>query len=348
MSPRVLVVAELRRSLAAQALDGAVGRARPHAQRLRAGERRDLDLGARERLGDREGHLDLDVLAFALEDRRGSHVGDDVEIARRPAARPGLALAGQADARALLDARRDVDAVALERAHRPRAVAGRAGILDHGARAAAARAGLGDREHALALGLDPAALAAWADLRRGAGLRAGPVAGRAQRLRGDRERDLRAGDRLLEGDRYLCLEVLSALGTGFGPRAATARRPSEEVGEDVAHAGGVLEVEVPKAPEPAAGAGVRERAAAAVVLLALLGVREHVVGLGDLLEARLGLLVVGVAVGVVLARELAVGLLDLLGRRLLLDAERRVVVAGGPRGRHHAPLMPRRRRARVG
>ena len=49
-------------------------------------------------------------------------------------------------------------------------------------------------------------------------------------------------------------------------------------------------------------------------------------GLGDLLEALLGLLVVGVGVGVVLARELAVGLLDLLGGRFLVDPERLVVV----------------------
>ena len=49
-------------------------------------------------------------------------------------------------------------------------------------------------------------------------------------------------------------------------------------------------------------------------------------GLGDLLEALLGMLVVGVAIGVVRARELAVGLLDLLGARLLVDPERLVVV----------------------
>ena len=53
----------------------------------------------------------------------------------------------------------------------------------------------------------------------------------------------------------------------------------------------------------------------AVVLLALVGVRQDVVGLGDLLEALLGLRVARVAVRVVLARELAVGLLDLLLRR---------------------------------
>jgi len=50
------------------------------------------------------------------------------------------------------------------------------------------------------------------------------------------------------------------------------------------------------------------------------------VGLGDLLEARLGVFVAGVAIRVVLPRELAVGLLDLVGCRLLVDPERLVVV----------------------
>ncbi len=84
---------------------------------------------------------------------------------------------------------------------------------------------------------------------------------------------------------------------------------------------------LPKPPKPPPGpAPVANGPGAGVVLLALLGIAEHVVGLGDLLEARLRLLVVRVAVGVVLTRELAVGLLDLLGGRLLVDPERLVVV----------------------
>ena len=59
---------------------------------------------------------------------------------------------------------------------------------------------------------------------------------------------------------------------------------------------------------------------ARVVLLALLGVGERVVGGGDLLELLLRRGVVGVAVRVVLARQLAVRLLDLLVGRLLRDA----------------------------
>src|SRR5204862_2480127 len=88
----------------------------------------------------------------------------------------------------------------------------------------------------------------------------------------------------------------------------------------------------------ATAAEAAERPLATVVLLALVGVAERVVGGRDLLEARLGVGIAGVAVGVVLARELAVGLLDLILRGLAVDAERLVVV-GAPshlRRHHHA------------
>jgi hypothetical protein len=54
--------------------------------------------------------------------------------------------------------------------------------------------------------------------------------------------------------------------------------------------------------------------------LALFVVGEDVVGFGDLLELFFGLLVAGVDVGVVLARELAEGLADLVRGGVLLDA----------------------------
>jgi hypothetical protein len=55
--------------------------------------------------------------------------------------------------------------------------------------------------------------------------------------------------------------------------------------------------------------------AEAVVGRLLVGVLQDLVGLVDLLELRLGLRVVLVAVGVKLLRLLAVGLLDLVRRR---------------------------------
>ena len=84
-------------------------------------------------------------------------------------------------------------------------------------------------------------------------------------------------------------------------------------------------------PPPAPGPGPkpgRHRAEPTdlVVLLALRGVAEDVVGGRDLLEALLGLGVALVRVGMMLARELAVRLRDVLLGRALRDAERLVVV----------------------
>ncbi len=69
--------------------------------------------------------------------------------------------------------------------------------------------------------------------------------------------------------------------------------------------------------------------AVAVVGGAALGVGQHLVRLGRLLELRLGLGVVAVDVRVQLAREAAEGLLDLVGVGVARDAETLVVIARG-------------------
>ena len=67
--------------------------------------------------------------------------------------------------------------------------------------------------------------------------------------------------------------------------------------------------------------------AVAVVPLALRLVGEDFIRLGRLLEAALGLLVPGVLVRVILQGELPIGLLDLVGRRVPLQAQDLVIVA---------------------
>jgi hypothetical protein len=73
--------------------------------------------------------------------------------------------------------------------------------------------------------------------------------------------------------------------------------------------------------EGAAGQGVE----AIVVRLALARVRQHLVGLGDLLEPLLGLRI-GVHVRVKLPREPPVGPLDFVLRRVPADLEQGIVV----------------------
>src|SRR5262249_1630116 len=160
----------------------------------------------------------------------------------------------------------------------------------------AARARLRDRKQALALGLDPAALALGADSRRRPRLGAGAAARRAHLARRHRDRHLRAPHRLVEADRHFGLAVPPALGP-LAPAAPLAGSATEQVAEQVG------DVEVRReATARLAGAATatHPEQAAAVVLLALVGVAQHVVGRRDLLEALLGLRVPRVAVGVVL------------------------------------------------
>ena len=309
--------AELRRTLAAQPLHRAVLRARGNAYALGRRERRHLDRGAADRLGDRDRHLDLEVVALAREDRRLAHARNHVEVSGGAVARACLALPRQSHPTAVADAAQDIHAVALDLARSPGAVAGRAGLLDLRTSAAALPAGLEDREQPLRFGLDPAALAARADRRRGARLGARPAAGRTGRRERHRDRDLCALHRLGKRDMYFGLQVAAALGaSGAGAPAGVA----EEVGDDVPEA-----AEVPAAKRVRVETAA-EHAAARVIGFALLGVGQDRVRLLDLLEALLGLLVVGVGIRVVLARKLAIGLLDLLGGGLVVEAERPVGV----------------------
>ena len=124
------------------------------------------------------------------------HRKENVEIAGWSAAQAGLALIGEPDARAVLDAGRNVDRQRALLGYAALAGAFRAGILDGLAAALALRAGPLDREEALRRAHLAVAGAHGAGHRLGAGLGAGAGAFGA----GDRCRhaDLRglAGDRL--------------------------------------------------------------------------------------------------------------------------------------------------------
>src|SRR5207253_3143571 len=83
-----------------------------------------------------------------------------------------------------------------------------------------------------------------------------------------------------------------------------------------------------RAARPRAAPRSRERPVAPqlVVLLALLGIAQHVVRFVDLLEALRRLRLVGVAVGMVLLGEPAKRLLDLVGGRRLRNTQDLIVV----------------------
>ena len=175
-----------------------------------------------------------------------------------------------------------------------------------------------------------------AHARDGARLGARAVAAGAGRVGRQPQRDGDAVQRIVERQRQRALEVLPATRLrGASPAAATA---VEDAAQEVAEATGVLPEQVlhvdvvllAPAAVPAAAAGTeaaaREQGPGLVVLLALGVVGQHVVRLGDLLEPLLGRLVARVLVRVELAGQLAVLLLDLVGRGVLGHAEHGVEV----------------------
>ena len=134
------------------------------------------------------------------------------------------------------------------------------------------------------------------------------------------ERDLLGGTEggVLQGDVDGHLLVLAATHAGSRARSGGAEATAEHGFEDVGES---------------TEAGARTRAAAQsirttdVVHLALLGIRERLVGDGQLLEGFLG--VGSRVVGVKLTRELAVGLLNLVLAGVTGDTENLVVVSHG-------------------
>src|SRR3546814_13013380 len=73
----------------------------------------DLDLAAERRGREADRRAREQSRALALENPVPRHVQEDTEVARRRPARPALALARQADERALVDAGGDVDGQSL-------------------------------------------------------------------------------------------------------------------------------------------------------------------------------------------------------------------------------------------
>src|SRR6185436_9192837 len=155
---------------------------------------------------------------------------------------------------------------------------------------------------------------------------------------------LETTQRVLERQPDRNLDVGAALRLRPSPtRLPTVEDPAEQIAEvaevvdgEVA-AAAAAEVDVTGIE---ARAATTVRRAEPVVLLALLRIGERVVGILDFLELLLGNGVAGILVGVVLRGELAVGLLDLLRRRALLDPERVV-----QRRQLSPPAEPRRRPA---
>src|SRR2546428_6826237 len=259
-------------------------------------QRGDGDLATEQGLVQRDRRLGAEVVPVAREEGVRLHADAQVEIARRAAARTGKAWPGEPDALPVADAPGDLAA-------RPsRAAAVLARDLD-GALGPLVR--LGERD--LDLGLHVLA-------RSRARSRARPRP--AEQIVG-------VGESAVADVAEQCPEEVREPGR-VGAEGIRAGRP-------VVHA---------MEPPPATRLTAHARGVAlpvrthGVVALALGGIAEDLVGLVDLLEPALRLRLL-VDVRVVLARELAVRLLDVLGGGVLSHPEDLVVVLvldrhGGP------------------
>ncbi len=158
--------------------------------------------------------------------------------------------------------------------------------------------------------------------RLGPARRTAAAAGRATGHRLDADAAPRAESHVLQRQADRHADVLSA--PGVVARHAAAEdplEPAEVAHEDVERLG---EIDVRKAgAEPARP---RRRRTEAVVVGALVGVGKHLVGLGNLLEAGFRFRR-GIPIGMKLHREAAIGLLDVVARRLHLDTQHFVEIA---------------------
>jgi len=250
-----------------------------------------------------------EVVALALEPRVLLQPDEDVEVARRTAAHPGLALPGDAELLAVIDARWDREGDVALLALAALAAAARAHLVDGLPRPAAARAGRDVDEPAEHRLLDLTHLAPATALLAGRDGRArlGAVAAAPLALLEPRDLDaaIAAADRVDELDLELHAKVGAAHRTALAPTHLAAEERVEEVVD--AEADGAIS------------------AAEHVVALPALRVGQDLVGLGHLAEAH-GRFVRLVHVGVVLARELAIRAADLVFRRFARDPEDRVVI----------------------
>src|SRR5947209_17646664 len=279
------------------------GRTGRHRDGHRAVERRygQVDPVDRLREGDRYGQGE--VVAVPAVQRILTHLDQDVQVAGRPTTGTGLTPAGEPDLLPVGHPGRDPYVERPGLGDPARTMAFRALDVDDRADALALPAWLGEAERALIGGDQAGAVADRAGTGDRPGLGPAAVAGVADPGRAQGQRQGRAVDRVAEVQQDLGLHVPAAgrAAPPGGPATAGEDR-TEQVGEAgpaepavAGRVGGGRVAEDVREVEGGTAAGARptperagaEKLAHLVVLFALAVVGEHVVRLGDRLEAVL-------------------------------------------------------------
>ena len=243
-----------------------------------------------------------------------------------------FSVAGEADAGAIFHAGGNFCVHRSLPQHPAFAFALGAGIGDHAAGALAGGTGARNAEETLLVADLSAAIAGTAGDGRFAWGRTRTSALFAGFVSPHRDFGFGAEDRVLEFHVDIFAQVSTALGAAAAARAPAENfSQAEEVAKNIAQVGGV------KARACAsAQAGVTE----AVIDAALFDVRQHRVGLAALLEFLFRVGIVGIAVGMELQRQLAIGALDLLLGGGAGHAQNFVVVAFSVAGQNGLSSNP--------
>src|ERR1041385_3828045 len=238
------------------------------------------------------------------------HLQNYVQLASRTPVSAGVALLGRADARAVFDARRNVDVDCSLLHHAGFALALAARIRDHPAQTLAGGTGAGNTEHGLLIAYLAAPGAGLARSRPFTGGCSAPMTLLADLITADLDFSLLAEGGFFKGQGDIGAGIAASLGAS-APSPADVDVHTEEVAEDVAE--NIAEVgKVRRVEALEASAAVHTGVAELVIARALFSVHKDAIRLSALLELLFRLGIAGIAVRMVLHGQLAIGALDLL------------------------------------
>lgn len=294
-------------------------------QHLLAFEGRNLNLRAQSSLSKGDGHHAMQVRSLALKERVILHMQDDVKVPWRPALHARFPEPAETNPSFFFHPGGNFRFNRLLLDDASFALALRAGITHDRTRTLACWACSGDAEESLLISHLASATASTAGGRSLAISAARAFAGVALLVTAIRNLLLGPEDRFLKFDCDVFAQVSPTLSTRAAAAAAASAKDvaeAEELAEDVVE---ILENASVKAAAScrAAYTGMPE----AVIHAALFGVGQDRIGLAALLKFFFGIRIVGIAVRMVLQRQLAVSALDLLLARAPLDPKYLVVVS---------------------
>jgi hypothetical protein len=264
------------------------------------------DFGTHRGLRNRNWDDAMQIVAFARKERVILDVQDDIQVAGRASELANLASPGKTDAGPVFHPGRNLRINRTLAKNATFALALGAWIGDDAARTLARGAGASDAEESLLVTNLAAPITRMACARTFSGSRAGTVAVLASFVAPNGHAGFGAEEGLLEFE----VEIFTKIGAALNAAAATAPAAehvseSEELAEDVAK---ILE---DGRIEAALGrTSIQPGMPVAVVDGPLFRIGKHGIGFTDLFEFLFRVRIVGIAVGMILQRQFAIGALE--------------------------------------